>query len=75
MTVRFVIQFIAGLLLVAGAVGMLATAIGLKGFNGAALGNAVLCAVLVGVGVLVALDATLHIHHGSPDDTKEGSSC
>ena len=60
--IRFVIQFMAGLLLVAGAVGMLASAIDLKGFNGAAIYNALIAAVLIGIGILVALDSVSAIH-------------
>lgn len=74
MTVRFAVQLIAGLLLIAGAVGMLATAITIQGFNGAALSNAVLCAVLIGVGVLVALDAMLHVQPPERDDAMEDAS-
>ncbi len=74
MAVRFVVQLIAGLLLIAGSVGMLATAIGIQGFNGAALANAVLCAVLIGIGVLVALDAMLHIQPQGRGDSMEDPS-
>lgn len=62
MSLRFVLQFMAGLLLVAGAVGMLASALSVKGFGGPAIYSGLVAAVLIGVGILVALDAMLFIH-------------
>ena len=62
MSLRFVLQFMAGLLLVAGAVGMLASALSVKGFGGPVIYNGLVAAVLIGVGILVALDAMLFLH-------------
>lgn len=67
MPLRFVLQFMAGLLLVAGSVGMLAFALSLKGFAGPAIYNGLVAAVLIGVGVLVALDAMSFIHPESEE--------
>lgn len=65
MSLRFTVQFIAALLLLAGAVGMLVTAIQIQGFNGAAMYSAVVAAIMIGIGILFALDALAYLH---PDD-------
>ena len=58
---RAVIQFIVGSLFIAGAIGWLANAISIHGFNGAALPEAITAAVIIGVGLVAVLDATLSL--------------
>jgi hypothetical protein len=45
--------------------------IGIRGFNAAALADAVVCAVLIGAGICVALDALLHIQPQGRDDSMD----
>ena len=56
---RGVIQLLIGLLVIAGAVGWLSHALSVEGFNGAAILTALRAAVLIGIGLVVALDAAI----------------
>ena len=56
---RGVVQLLIGLLLIAGAVGWLSHALSVEGFNGAAILTALRAAVLIGIGLVVALDAAI----------------
>lgn len=62
MRVRALVQFFVGMLMIAGAVGWLANELGTNGFYGAATVSAIKAAILIGIGLVVALDAAVSLH-------------